>query len=139
MAHTKLTPPASSAVDSMSRELNGRDSRRQTCSSDCSMFVTECPTGGAVIQLQPPSGEPIFARHGTVIVFNQLGLKLELDADFPQEKYFGWRDGIAGRIDALVPGSQIVEKTYARTAPRRNTGVYYDTPDRDLVARGAVL
>ena len=42
-------------------------------------------------------------------------------------------------IGGLVPGAEIAEKSYARTEPRLNTGVYYDTEDYRLLKSGMVL
>lgn len=91
------------------------------------------------LELVPPQDEQIFVRRGDFIVFNQLGVKLELDPELASDTYFAWLDDMRSRIGELVEGAQIVEKDYARTNPRLNTGVYYDTPCRDLVALGAVL
>lgn len=91
------------------------------------------------LPLEPPGDEPIFVRRDDFVVFNQLGVKLELDPALPMDRYFEWLDGVTMRIGELVPGAQIAEKEYARTSPRVNTGVYYDTQDRTLVTRGAVL
>lgn len=91
------------------------------------------------LSLAPPEDEPIFVRRGDFIVFNQLGVKLELDKNLSPDRYFTWLDNMRLRIGELVDGAKIVEKEYARTQPRLNTGVYYDTPERDLVNLGAVL
>lgn len=87
----------------------------------------------------PDRGEPIFARHDDFIVFHQYGVKLVLDRDLPTETYFAWLDRMRDELPRLVPGGEIVEKEYARVQPRLNTGVYYDTSDRQLLRLGAVL
>lgn len=97
------------------------------------------PEDMSTSELRVPSTEPIFLRSGDAIVFNQLGVKLMLPMTLASENYFEWLDDMKSKIDTLVPGGEIAEKPYARTTPRLNTGVYYDTPDRDLLAVGAVL
>lgn len=83
--------------------------------------------------------EAIFSRKGNFVVFNQLGIKLELDSAIQNSDYYAWLDAMTMRIGTLVPGAEIAEKTYARTEPRMNIGVYYDTNDRRLLRLGAVL
>jgi len=83
--------------------------------------------------------DAIFTRNGNSVVFNQLGVKLELDSNVTDESYYAWLDEMIKRIGTLVAGAQIAEKSYARTEPRLNTGVYYDTLDRKLLRSGAVL
>lgn len=97
------------------------------------------PESDRIAQLSPPMDEPIFVRRDDFIVFNQFGVKLVLDRDLPKDDYFAWLDDVTVRIGDLVPGAMIAEKEYARAQPRLNTGVYYDTPDRDLLRIGAVL
>ena len=87
----------------------------------------------------PDPGEPIFARCDDFIIFHQYGVKLVLDRDLPTETYVRWLDAMRTELPRLVPGGQIVEKEYARAEPRLNTGIYYDTPDRQLLRLGAVL
>ncbi len=99
----------------------------------------DSPADGHALQIVPPTDEPIFVRRENFIVFNQFGAKLKLDRDLPIPAYFRWLDKITEDIGELVPGAQIAEKDYARANPRLNTGVYYDTPDRDLLRIGAVL
>ncbi|MFB8282775.1 hypothetical protein [Nocardia colli] len=89
--------------------------------------------------LKMPSNEPIFSRSGNAIIFNQVGVKLMLPMTLPTEKYFDWLDEMTSKIKTKITGAEIAEKPYARTSPRLNTGVYYDTPDRDLLSIGAVL
>lgn len=89
--------------------------------------------------VKPPRDEPVFVRRDDFIVFNQFGVKLELDTRLPMERYFAWLDAMTATIGEHVPKAQIAEKEYARTAPRVNTGVYYDTADRTLLTSGAVL
>jgi hypothetical protein len=96
-------------------------------------------TAGPSDHIVPPKHEPIFQRSNDFIVFNQFGVKLELDGDLPLPEYFAWLDRMTATIGDLVSGAQIAEKAYARTEPRLNTGIYYDTPARDLLRIGAVL
>lgn len=87
---------------------------------------------------QMPTADAIYAREGNFAVFHQLGVKL----DFPcgsDEDYYDWLNGMIASIGNLVPGAEIAEKSYARTEPRLNTGVYYDTDDYYLLRRGLVL
>ena len=83
--------------------------------------------------------ETVFTREGNFVVFNQLGVKLELDSAVENSVYYGWLDRMIGKIGKLVPGAEIAEKEHARREPRLNTGVYYDTSDRKLLRLGAVL
>jgi hypothetical protein len=83
--------------------------------------------------------EPVFTRAGSFVVFNQLGVKLELDPAVDKRSWYNWLDGMTRDIGRLVPGAEIAEKAGARGKPRLNTGVYYDTADRRLLRLGAVL
>jgi hypothetical protein len=91
------------------------------------------------MELKLPTNEAVFTRTGDFVVFNQMGVKLKLDPAVEDEAYYGWLDSMIERIGTLVPGAEIAEKEYARTRPRLNTGVYYDTTDRRLLGLGAVL
>jgi hypothetical protein len=91
------------------------------------------------VTMHMPAGEAVYTREGAFVVFNQLGVKHELDPAVPDADWYDWLDDMTARIGALVPGAEIAEKSYARTAPRLNTGVYYDTADRRLLGLGAVL
>ncbi|MGW0615410.1 hypothetical protein [Streptomyces sp. NPDC002788] len=88
---------------------------------------------------QIPTEEPIYSRTGDFAVFNQLGVKLAFSDDTTDEEYYAWLDEMHVRIGDLVPGGEIAEKSYARTEPRLNTGIYYDTEDHRLLRAGAVL
>jgi hypothetical protein len=89
--------------------------------------------------LKMPSQEAIFTREDNSVIFNQLGVKLELDSAIRNDVYYAWLDGMIDSIGKLVPGAEIAEKNYARAEPRLNVGVYYDTGDRMLLRLGAVL
>lgn len=88
---------------------------------------------------QATGAEPIFVRRGDFIVFNQLGVKLELPDELSMPTYFRWLDRMRSILGGAVDGAEIAEKQYARTKPRLNVGVYYDTPKLDLARLGAVL
>lgn len=90
------------------------------------------------MKLQPPAGA-IYNREGNFAIFDQLGVKLELDSAMEDRTYYKWLDTMIGTIGEHVHGAEIAEKDYARTSPRLNTGVYYDTDDRRLLGIGAVL
>lgn len=80
----------------------------------------------------------VYFHDGDVVQFNQLAVKVEMDP-VGNDEYFGWLDGMTERIGDLVPGAAIAEKDGARDHPPLNTAVYYDTPDRALLATGSLL
>jgi hypothetical protein len=88
--------------------------------------------------LQLPSDEPVYAREGSVVVFNQLAIKIKMDT-VSNPSYFKWLDRMTVEIGENVPGAQIAEKETARTAPPLNTAVYYDTVDYQILPTGALL
>jgi hypothetical protein len=89
-------------------------------------------------ELQLPTGEEVFTKQGKVALFYQLGMKVDLTS-VSTERYFAWLDGMKERLPRLVPGGEIAEKPDARVAPVLNTGVYYDTSDRQILTTGSLL
>ena len=83
--------------------------------------------------------EQPFKREGDFVLFNQYGVKLDFPNTTPNADYYDWLDDTIHGIGQLVPGTSIIEKAAARTDPRRNTGVYYDTADYRLLANNMVL
>lgn len=81
----------------------------------------------------------IFQRTGNFVRFNQSGVKLEFDVQASDESYYGWLDRMIAELGSIVPGGSIVEKDGARSEPRFNTGVYYDTSDYRLLNSDMVL
>jgi hypothetical protein len=79
-----------------------------------------------------------FVRRGAMVFFDQLGLKVDLQGVSTGE-YFDWLDSMTQRIGRLVPGAAVVEKPHARLEPVVDTGVYYDTDDRQLLGTGSLL
>lgn len=82
--------------------------------------------------------EQVYAKQGPVVRFNQLGVKIVMDA-VSNEDYFRWLDHASEEIATLVPGTQIAEKENARIGPPLNTAVYYDTPELEILPTGALL
>ena len=89
-------------------------------------------------ELQLPTGEEVFWKQGKVRLFYQLGVKVDLTSVTTQ-RYFQWLDEMKERLPKLVPGAEIGEKTKLRVAPVLNTGVYYDTRDRQVLQTGSLL
>ena len=89
-------------------------------------------------EMQLPAGEEVFAKHGKVALFHQLGVKVDL-MTVPVPRYFAWLDDMKGHLPHLVPGAEIAERPDARTAPVLNTGVYYDTDDYRVVETGSLI
>lgn len=83
--------------------------------------------------------DPIFVRIGNFVQFEQYGIKLDVPNDVGDEQYYEWLDEMILRIGQLVSGAEIAEKAEARSAPRRNSGVYYDTEDYRLLREHMVL
>lgn len=82
--------------------------------------------------------DPVYTKSADGVVFNQLALKIQMDA-VANEQYFSWLDGMRARIGDLIPGACIVEKDGARHSPPLNTAVYYDTADYKILPTGALL
>ena len=80
----------------------------------------------------------VYFHDGDVVQFNQLAVKVEMDP-VDNDAYFAWLDGMTAEVGNLVPGAAIAEKDGARDHPPLNTAVYYDTPDRALLATGSLL
>lgn len=91
--------------------------------------------------LQVPA-EGVYRRKGNFAVFNQLGVKVDLNSVSDQE-YFFWLDRTTARIGKLIPGAKMVEKENglpdSRETPTLNTAVYYDTSDYKVLATGALF
>ncbi|WUJ69941.1 hypothetical protein OG809_33190 [Kribbella soli] len=85
------------------------------------------------------SDDPTFRREGDLVLFRQYGPKLALDDAVPNTDYFAWLDEITDTIGDHIPGAEIREKENDRIEPRRNTGVYYDTTDLQLLHGHMVL
>lgn len=91
-----------------------------------------------MMSLQLPSHEPVYAKHDTGVIFNQLALKIKMD-HVTNDQYFSWLDDMRADVGNMVRGARIVEKEKARTAPPLNTAVYYDTADYRVLTTGALL
>ena len=88
--------------------------------------------------LRLPIDEPVYARESSITVFNQLAVKIEMDA-VTNDDYYAWLDHMILEIGELVEGARIAEKPTARTAPPLNTAIYYDTEDLRILPTGALL
>lgn len=88
---------------------------------------------------ETPDSKAIYEKNGNFAVFNQLGVKLDFHDSISDEEYYGWLDEMKKNIGMSIHGAEIAEKTYARTEPRLNIGVYYDTKDYTLLKSGMVL
>jgi hypothetical protein len=84
-------------------------------------------------------GEHVYTRTGSFAVFNQFGVKLDFSDATSDAVYYAWLDAMTADIGRLVPGAEIAEKSYARTEPRKNIGVYYDTADYRLLRSRLIL
>ncbi|MGH3251093.1 MAG: hypothetical protein ACRDOI_33460 [Trebonia sp.] len=82
--------------------------------------------------------EAVYFKDGSVVRFNQLAVKIEMDA-VDNDQYFAWLDDMTRAVGAFTQGASIAEKAGARERPPLNTAVYYDTPDRALLETGALL
>jgi len=91
---------------------------------------------GKMIGLRLP--EKVYARSDSIVLFNQLGLKIEMDR-VSNEDYFAWLDKAIKTVHSIIPGAQIVEKPQARVTPPLNVAVYYDTGDYKILPTGALL
>lgn len=80
----------------------------------------------------------IYFREGEVVRFNQLAIKIEMDA-VEQDAYYHWLDARIADIGARIPGTEIAEKRNARSQPPLNTAIYYDTADHEILPTGALL
>jgi hypothetical protein len=83
-------------------------------------------------------GEPVYARSGDLVVFNQLGVKIAMDSVSNQD-YYAWLDDRIATIGSVVSGAKIAEKPDARVSPPLNTAIYYDTAGYDVLPSGALL
>jgi hypothetical protein len=81
----------------------------------------------------------VFRRDGNFVRFNQYGLKLGIGDKVTDADYYLWLDEMIANLGEIVPGGAIVEKDDARTEPRYNAGVYYDTADYRLLRGRMVL
>lgn len=81
----------------------------------------------------------IFRREGNFVRFDQYGLKLNLRDDISDAEFYQWLDEMIAHSGEMVAGAAIVEKDDARTQPRYNAGVYYDTADYRLLRDRMVL
>ncbi len=88
--------------------------------------------------LQSPQEGNIYMKTEDMIVFKQLGVKINIGLA-SNDEYFAWLDRATKEIGGDVPGTQIMEKENARTEPTLNTTVYYDTIDYKLLPTGALL
>jgi hypothetical protein len=84
------------------------------------------------------SQDSIYVRTGNSVVFNQRGVKIEMDA-VDTESYYAWLDDMKRAVGGAVPGAEIAEKENARVSPPLNTAIYYDTPDHKILPTGALL
>jgi hypothetical protein len=82
--------------------------------------------------------DQVYFRDAEVVRFNQLAVKIEMDA-VSQAQYWRWLDDVISRASDLVPGSAIMEKPEARTKPPLNTAVYYDSPTYAVLPTGALI
>ena len=88
--------------------------------------------------LKLPDDEAIYSKQASLIIFNQLGVKVELE-NVSNAEYFQWLDQMYSALPQAVPGGEIAEKTDARRQPTLNTAIYYDTQDYQLLATGSLL
>jgi hypothetical protein len=88
--------------------------------------------------LSQRSDEPVYVRDGDFVVFNQLGVKVEMDL-VGNEDYYAWLDEMERNIGSWIPGAEIAEKPGARESPPLNTAIYYDTADYKILPTGALL
>ena len=84
------------------------------------------------------TGEAVYEKKGELVVFNQVGVKVEMDG-VPNADYYAWLDDMTATIGSVVPGSRIMEKENARESPPLNTAIYYDTEDHRILPTGALL
>ena len=82
--------------------------------------------------------EPVYARVGDLIVFNQLSVKIAMES-ISNAEYYAWLDDTAQTLGSTVPGAQIAEKPDARVSPSLHTAIYYDTVDFQILPTGALL
>jgi hypothetical protein len=91
-----------------------------------------------VTDLKLPDNEAIYSKQASLIIFNQLGVKVELE-NVSNPEYFQWLDQMYAAVPQAVPGGEIAEKPNARQQPTLNTAIYYDTGDYQLLATGSLL
>ncbi len=80
----------------------------------------------------------VYKKGDTLVYFNQLGLKIEMDS-VTNKAYYEWLDSMKEEIGSKVRGTQIAEKENARVNPPLNTAIYYDTPTYQVLPTGALL
>lgn len=80
----------------------------------------------------------IYYRDGAVVRFNQLAVKIKMDA-VSRSAYYDWLNEMTATVGNYVPGAAIGEKVNARSKPPLNTAIYYDTPAYDILPTGALL
>jgi hypothetical protein len=85
-----------------------------------------------------PDKEVVYEKKGDFVVFNQLGVKVEMDP-VTNDDYYAWLDDMTDEIGSLVSGAKIVEKENARQSPPLNTAIYYDTAGHHILPTGALL
>nr|BDT37553.1 hypothetical protein MFMH1_72220 [Myxococcus sp. MH1] len=88
--------------------------------------------------LRVPVEESVYSKQASLVIFNQLALKIEMDR-VSNEAYYGWLDHMIATIGQKVRGAKIVEKENARVAPPLNTAIYYDTAGHHILRTGALL
>jgi hypothetical protein len=88
--------------------------------------------------LKLPDNEKIYTKQESMVIFNQLGVKVKLEG-VSNEAYFKWLDRMYVEIPQAVPGGEIAEKLDARQEPTLNTAIYYDTDDFQLLNTGSLL
>jgi hypothetical protein len=81
----------------------------------------------------------IFQREGDFVRFAQSGHKLTFPSKVSDGDFYRWLDRRIADIPNAVPGASIVERAEERLAPRKNSGIYYDTPDLRLLQADVVL
>lgn len=82
--------------------------------------------------------DQIYSKQEDVILFRQLGMKIDL-AHVSSQDYYGWLDFAKLDIGRQIRGVEIAERDGVRDHPPLNTGVYYDTEHYDLLPTGALL
>lgn len=88
--------------------------------------------------LKVPTNEAIYSKQESLVIFNQLGVKVELQ-NVSNDQYFAWLDQVQLTIPECVSGGEIAEKPNARLQPTLNTAIYYDTEDYQLLFTGSLL
>jgi hypothetical protein len=81
----------------------------------------------------------IFERDGDFVRFAQSGHKVTFPSAVSDGDFYRWLDRQIADIADAIPGASIVERAEERLAPRKNSGIYYDTPDLRLLQADVVL